>query len=276
MTIEIKSSAINDDSLDIKDIIEEILQQKPYFDKIIVLSNTTTNNLKFPKSSYSTTTSTNVYNYINSRFNKKDSFLEIIPLEEVNLLPILQNKLTLYTSFSNRLVFHLNQSTFQNLPSLKSNGIKVQKFKHNSIGHGSNNHISYQYKITIDFESPETEYILKVVFPHVAFIKDYHYNDVECSPTKNLANLPDLDNLENLMFRGEPEEILDMYEELTLAINGDLNLPKSITRYTLENVYSKFWSLNFTDWEVISFQRSDIHVLYIVHDERYYILKITK
>lgn len=255
--------------------IDEVIRRHPYYTTVRLITTPLANFTPKPFL-HEVSTTTNLIELIQLRMNASQSYIEAIPLDQVDVEAAFQNKLQFYGS-KNEVILHIDQASYQKLPNLQKDQThdrygSVSSFEHAQvkrltdykIGHGENNYSRYRYKIKIKFSQPELEYIIKTLFNNVR-TESYIYDPEmdlpipECE--EDIVRMPlspahqtELDDhktqareLTTLFANLEPHQITNYQQYNTFPL----------PRYTMHNVYCE--SITQSDWVMLSLHTRDTH-----------------
>lgn len=271
--------------------IDQVIRRRPYYTTVRLI---TSQSLQFTPKPFlrEVSTTTNLMEIIRQKKSAYESYIEAIPLDQVDLDPAFQNKLQFYGP-KDEVIIHLDQASYQKLPNLHQDQkhdrhgslssfdySQVKKLTNDKIGHGENNYSRYRYKIKIEFSQPEFEFIIKTLFNNVRAESYIYDRDMEF-PTppvhKDTVSMPILskNGLELDDYTTNTQEFITLFTHL-----GPLQITNSsqfetfpLTRYTMHNVYCE--SITGTDWEILSLHTKDTHML-IHKDENVAIVHVEK
>lgn len=272
-------------------LIDQVIRKRPYYTTVRLI---TAPSLQFTPKPFlrEVSTTTNLMELIRLKKNAYKSYIEAIPLDQVDLDPAFQNKLQFYGP-KDEVIIHLDQVSYQKLPNLHQDQkhdrygsissfdySQVKKLTNDKIGHGENDYSRYRYKIKIKFSQPEFEFIIKTLFNNVR-AESYIYDPGMELPTpqihKDTVSMPVLSNngLELDDYTTDTQELITLFTHLEpLQITNSSQYETfPLTRYTMNNVYCE--SITGTNWEILSLHTKDTHMFIqknekvaIVHVER--------
>ncbi|KAI5958763.1 hypothetical protein CANMA_004180 [Candida margitis] len=209
--------------------------------------------------------------------NAYRSYVEAIPLDQVDLNPTFQNKLQ-FNGYTGEAIIHLDQPSYQKLPNLQKDQrgghyisphntvkyAKVKKLSNGKVGHGKNSYSRYRYKISIKFTQPQLEFIIKTLFNNVqaeSYIYDHDLDLPVPQFHQDVINLPTslieprdgfseaFKEMITLVANFNPQQITD-WQEVETVIQK---------QYTMHNVYCE--SITSAKWDALLLETKDSHAV---------------